>query len=80
MSEVAIAKGANPQEATIASLKLAVPNIQKIISQNRPVLIKPNYINSKKPSTGVTTDARVVEGIVQFLQSHGVDNIIIGYI
>jgi len=41
-------------------------------------LIKPNYINSSHPSTGITTDARVLEGIVKFLRERKVEEIVIG--
>jgi len=30
------------------------------------------------PSTGVTTDARVVEGVVRFLKEQGIENVIVG--
>jgi uncharacterized protein (DUF362 family) len=48
------------------------------VSADKPVLIKPNYINASHPSTGITTDARVIEGVVAFLKRHDVKEIIIG--
>jgi len=48
------------------------------VPADRPVLIKPNYINARHPSTGITTDSRVIEGVVKFLKMHGVEDIIIG--
>nr|NIU38928.1 DUF362 domain-containing protein [Candidatus Bathyarchaeota archaeon]NIW10469.1 DUF362 domain-containing protein [Gammaproteobacteria bacterium] len=44
----------------------------------KPILIKPNYINSRHPSTGITTDSRVIEGIVKFLRERKIEEIIIG--
>ncbi|MDI6897672.1 DUF362 domain-containing protein [Methanocella conradii] len=35
------------------------------------VLVKPNYVNASHPSTGVTTDPRVVRGIVEYLLETG---------
>jgi uncharacterized protein (DUF362 family) len=34
-------------------------------------LIKPNYVNGSHPSTGVTTDPRVVRAIAEYLLEHG---------
>jgi uncharacterized protein (DUF362 family) len=53
-------------------------NAEELISPNDKVLIKPNYVVPKEPSTGVTTDPRVVEGIVEFLREIGVQDITIG--
>ncbi|MGQ9539301.1 MAG: DUF362 domain-containing protein [Candidatus Bathycorpusculaceae bacterium] len=48
------------------------------LSAEKLVLIKPNHINARHPSTGITTDGRVVEGIVKFLKEHGKNNVFIG--
>jgi len=53
-------------------------NAQDTIPKNKPVLIKPNYINAKHPSTGITTDSRIIEGIISFLKQHDFEEIIIG--
>ncbi len=42
-----------------------------ILDNYQRVLIKPNYVNGSHPSTGVTTDPRVVRGIVEYLLEHG---------
>lgn len=70
MSKVAIAHGEDAIETTVNALKLIEPDVQRALveSDKKPVLIKPNYINSKHPSTGITTDSRVIEGIVKFLR------------
>lgn len=42
-----------------------------ILRRYQRILIKPNYVNGSHPSTGVTTDPRVVRGIVEYLLEHG---------
>jgi len=39
----------------------------------KPILIKPNYIvtKPKHSSTGMTTDSRIVEGMIKFLRDKG---------
>ena len=78
MSRVAIIKGMNPVETTVKSLEMIESDVESIFSVKKPILIKPNYINSRHPSTGITTDARVVEGIVKFLRERKIKEIIIG--
>jgi len=78
MSKVAIIKGSIPVETTVKALKMIEPDVDSVLSERKPVLIKPNYINSKHPSTGITTDSRVIEGIVKFLKERKIENIIIG--
>lgn len=78
MSRVAIVRGTNPIETTVKSLVMIGADVDGILSVKKPVLIKPNYINSQHPSTGITTDARVVEGVVKFLRERKVEEIIIG--
>lgn len=78
MVKVAIVKGTNPIEMTIKALEMIRADLDAVLSTKKPILIKPNYINAKHPSTGITTDGRVVEGIVRFLKEHGKEEIIIG--
>ncbi|MGD8505634.1 MAG: DUF362 domain-containing protein [Candidatus Bathyarchaeota archaeon] len=78
MSKVAIARGANPVETTVKALEMIKSDIDSVLAWKKPVLVKPNYINAKHPSTGITTDSRVIEGTVKFLRAHKVDEIIIG--
>lgn len=72
MSRVAIAHGEDAIEITVNALRMIEPDVQRALAESdkKPVLIKPNYINSKHPSTGITTDSRVIEGIVKFLKEH----------
>lgn len=73
---VAIVKDENIYNATLKALNLI--KASKLLSDNDKVLIKPNYILAKRPETGITTDPRVVEAIVDYLQQLGIDNITVG--
>ena len=78
MSKVAIVKGTSPVEMTVKALERIGSDVDSVLSRKKPILIKPNYINSKHPSTGITTDSRVIEGIVKFLRERKIEEIIIG--
>ena len=78
MSKVAIIKGSRPVETTVKALKMIRSDVDSALSAKKPILIKPNYINSRHPSTGITTDSRVIEGILKFLREHKIEEIIIG--
>jgi uncharacterized protein (DUF362 family) len=78
MSKVVIVKGTNPVETTVRALNTIRTDLESIFFSNKPILIKPNYINSKHPSTGITTDSRVIEGIIKFLKLNKTKNITIG--
>jgi len=78
MSVVAIVKGTTPVDMTITALELIGADVDRVLAAKKPVLIKPNYINARPPSTGITTDARVVEGVVAFLRARGVEEIVVG--
>jgi uncharacterized protein (DUF362 family) len=76
MSRVAIVRGTDPPDMTVRAMEMV--DAAKAVSADKPVLIKPNYIDASHPSTGITTDARVIEGVVAFLKKHDVKEIIIG--
>ena len=78
MSRVAIVRGLNPVESTVKALEAIMADLSAVLSSERPILVKPNYITADHPSTGITTDSRVIEGVVKFLKEHGKDNIVIG--
>jgi len=78
MSKVAIVKGKRPVETTVKALEMVGSDVDNVLSIEKPILIKPNYINLKPPSTGITTDSRVIEGIVRFLRQYKKREIIIG--
>jgi uncharacterized protein (DUF362 family) len=76
MSRVAIVRGTDPPDMTVRAMEMI--DAAKVVSADKPVLIKPNYIDTSHPSTGITTDARVIEGVVAFLKKNEVKEIIIG--
>ena len=76
MARVAIVRETNPPDMTVKALEMV--EAHEALSDEKPFLIKPNYINASHPSTGITTDSRVIEGVVKFLKEHGVKEIIIG--
>jgi len=76
MARVAIVKGTDPPDMTIRALEMV--DAHEAISEEKTILVKPNYINASHPSTGNTTDSRVIEGVVKFLKQHGAEEIIIG--
>jgi uncharacterized protein (DUF362 family) len=78
MSRVAIVRGLDPIKSTVKALEAIMADLTTVLSSERPILIKPNYITADHPSTGITTDSRVIEGVVKFLKEHGKDNIVIG--
>lgn len=78
MIRVAIVKGTSPVETTVKALETIGSDVDRVLCEKWPILIKPNYINSKHPSTGITTDGRVIEGIVKFLRERKIEEIIIG--
>ncbi len=75
-TKVAIIKGTKPQNITVKALETI--DAHKALPERKPILIKPNYINSKHPSTGITTDSRVIEGVIKFLKQNTFEDIIIG--
>lgn len=78
MSRVAIVKGENAVETTVRALEAIRSDVAGALSRSNPILIKPNYINSKHPSTGITTDGGVIEGVVKFLKQININAIVIG--
>ncbi|MCK5563499.1 DUF362 domain-containing protein [Candidatus Bathyarchaeota archaeon] len=73
---VAIVKGTKPVDVTVKALRMI--DVDEVLSEEKPILVKPNYIDASHPSTGITTDSRVIEGVVKFLKNRGVKNIVIG--
>ncbi len=78
MSRVAIVKGEDAVETTVRALEAVRADVEGVLSAGKPILIKPNYVNSSHPSTGITTDSGVIEGIVKFLKQNNVNAITIG--
>jgi len=76
MTKVAIVKGKTPLNMTVKALEMI--DADEVLSKQKPILIKPNYINARHPSTGITTDSRVIEGVVKFLRQHDMKEVVIG--
>ncbi len=76
MSKVAIIRGTDPPDMVVRALEMV--SASEAVPVEKPVLIKPNYVNTQHPSTGITTDSRVIEGVVAFLRKHDVNEILIG--
>ena len=72
---VALVKGSDPFTTTSQVLKIIHDDIQ--FEPNDRILIKPNCVRPVAPNTGVTTDAGVVEAIIEFLHNRGVWDIVI---
>lgn len=73
---VAIVRGTSPGQMVMKSLKLIQGT--NLVSPDDKVLIKPNYVVAKHPSTGVTTDSRVVEALIKFAKECGATDITVG--
>lgn len=76
VAKVAIVKGTKPVDVTVKALRMI--DVDEVLSEEKPILVKPNYIDASHPSTGITTDSRVIEGVVKFLKNRGVKKIVIG--
>jgi uncharacterized protein (DUF362 family) len=76
MARVAVVKGSRVSAMTRKAFDLL--DAANVIRPTDTVLLKPNYIVAKPPSTGVTTDSRVVEGIIEWLRGRGVKDIVVG--
>ena len=74
-STVALVKGSDPLKTTSRALKIIQDNV--VIDPSERVLIKPNCVRPVSPEKGVTTDAGVVEAIINFLTENGVKDIVI---
>lgn len=75
-TRVAIVRGADPR--SMAKRALGLIGAEGVISPEDRVLIKPNYILPRLPSTGITTDPLVVEGVIEFVRACGAESITIG--
>lgn len=75
-TSVAIVTGESPANMVDEALELIGAN--GLIEPDDKVLIKPNYVVDKHPSTGITTDTRIVERVIEFVRNLGVSDIIVG--
>jgi len=75
-TKVAVVKGREPRLMVRRALEMI--DAGRVVSPEDKVLVKPNCVVPKPPSTGVTTDSRVVEGVIEFLRDNGAQDVIIG--
>lgn len=75
-ASVAIVKGKQPSKMVETALELI--GAEGLIKPTDKVLIKPNYVVAKHPSTGITTDSRVIESIIEFVKSCGAKDTVVG--
>ena len=75
MVTVAIVKGEDP--ISMSQQAFTLINAADVLHVDDRVLIKPNCVVPKAPSTGVTTDARVVDGVIECVKACGVSQITI---
>jgi uncharacterized protein (DUF362 family) len=76
MTTVAIVKGHAPSRMVQRALQLI--GADALVASDDRVLVKPNYVSAKHPSTGITTDSRVGEAVVAFLKRRGVNDLVVG--
>jgi uncharacterized protein (DUF362 family) len=69
-TSVTIVKGEYTSELLDAVLDMV--GARKLIDPREKVLIKPNCVVAKPSSTGLTTDSRVIENIIEFVKRLGI--------
>lgn len=74
-SVVAMLKGTDGKELAYKALKAI--DAGEVVSSKKKVLIKVNITIIKTAADGVTTDPRMVEGIIEFLKDQGIRDIAI---
>ncbi len=72
---VVIVKSSDPYMATSQALRLVQSDFS--VNPGDCIVIKPNIVRPVSPEEGITTDARVVEAVIEYLRDKGVDDIII---
>jgi uncharacterized protein (DUF362 family) len=75
-ASVAVVKGEHPSKMVETALEMI--GAATLIRREDKVLIKPNYVVAKPPSTGMTTDPRIVESLITFVKHLQVDDIVVG--
>jgi uncharacterized protein (DUF362 family) len=72
---VAIAKGIDPSEMVRQAISLL--QVGRVVRQGDRVLIKPNCVADRAPSTGVTTDPRIVEELILYANECGAKEVVV---
>lgn len=73
---MAIVKGVDVKEMAFKALDLI--KARDVVKSSDRVLIKPNYVEALQPETGVVTDPRIIESLIDFVEGLGVSDITIG--
>jgi len=76
MTSVVIVKGTNPSKMVQQALQMM--QARQLVRPEDKVLIKPNYVVARSPSTGISTDSRVIEGLIGFTKNIGARDIVVG--
>lgn len=74
-TSVAIVKGKYTSE--LLNTVLDMVETKKLISPRDKVLIKPNCVVAKYSSTGLTTDSRVIENVIEFAKGLGIEELVV---
>lgn len=74
-ASVAIVKG--KCTSRLLNTVLDMVGTKKLISPRDKVLIKPNCVVAKHSSTGLTTDSRVIENIIEYVKRLGIEELIV---
>jgi uncharacterized protein (DUF362 family) len=72
---VAIAHGGDPRSMVRTALGLI--GAERVPEARDSIVVKPNYVEPMMPDTGATTDPRIIEAVVEWLQDHGFRDITI---
>ena len=75
MADIYINYGTNLQEMTVALLEKA--DIAARLNPSMRIVLKPNLVVARLAEEGATTHPEIAEGVIQYLQGHGLNNILI---
>lgn len=74
-TSVAIVKG--KYASGLLNTLLDMVKAETLISPEDKVLIKPNCVVAKHPSTGLTTDSRIIENVIEFVKRLGTEELVV---
>lgn len=74
-NELLVVYGADPAEMTRALLREIRP--EREIPSGGRVVLKPNLVVAKKADSGATTHIEIVGAVIEYLRSHGVDDLLL---
>lgn len=78
MAQVCIVKVKNRGVNDALRSCLNKVGIDQMLDGVKKVLIKPNFVNSSPAHAGVTTDLRIISGLIRFLKERGINEISVG--